>query len=78
MEIHVAGGVYRERCVRPRWNEIYGSAGRAALAIAAMGTPAVLHAFMDAEAKEVINDKGHWLSCFRSEISPVQGGVGFR
>lgn len=29
----VVGGVYRERCVEPFWNDVYGSAGRAAAAI---------------------------------------------
>lgn len=29
----VAGGVYRERCAEPFWNDVYGSAGRAAAAI---------------------------------------------
>ena len=54
MTIHVVGGVYREYCVHPRWNEIYGSAGRAALAIATMGTSVVLHSYMDREAQDVL------------------------
>lgn len=29
----VAGGVYHERCIWPDWNQIYGSAGRAAAAV---------------------------------------------
>jgi hypothetical protein len=29
----VAGGVYHERCIWPNWDEVYGSAGRAAAAI---------------------------------------------
>lgn len=29
----VVGGVYAERCIEPNWNEIYGSAGRAAAAL---------------------------------------------
>lgn len=32
--ITVAGGVYRERCLRPQWNQLFGSAGRAAAALA--------------------------------------------
>lgn len=31
--IDVVGGVYEERCLRPEWHEIFGSAGRAASAI---------------------------------------------
>jgi hypothetical protein len=32
-EITVIGGVYHERCIWPEWDQIYGSAGRAAAAI---------------------------------------------
>jgi nucleoside 2-deoxyribosyltransferase/sugar/nucleoside kinase (ribokinase family) len=31
--IVVVGGTYRERCVQPRWDALYGSAGRAAAAL---------------------------------------------
>lgn len=34
--IAVVGGVYEERCLRPDWYEVYGSAGRACSAIAAI------------------------------------------
>lgn len=36
----VVGGVYAERCVEPHWDDVYGSAGRAAAAISA-ATPGV-------------------------------------
>ena len=36
----VVGGVYVERCVEPHWDDVYGSAGRAAAAISA-ATPDV-------------------------------------
>ena len=29
----IAGGVYHERCIWPDWDQIYGSAGRAAAAV---------------------------------------------
>lgn len=32
--IAVVGGVYRERCIQPRWDALFGSAGRAAAALA--------------------------------------------
>ncbi len=35
--IRVVGGVYIERCIQPRWNQFYGSAGRAAAALSALG-----------------------------------------
>lgn len=31
--ITVAGGVYHERCIEPHWNDVFGSAGRAAVAL---------------------------------------------
>jgi hypothetical protein len=34
----VVGGVYEERCIEPRWDDVYGSAGRAAAAISAAVT----------------------------------------
>jgi hypothetical protein len=74
MAIHVAGGVYREYCVHPKWNEIYGSAGRAALAIAHMGTSVVLHAFMDDDARGVLAGKGVYLDSFAMRPHAVQGG----
>lgn len=78
MTVHVAGGVYREFCVHPRWNEIYGSAGRAALAIAHLGSPVVLHAFVDDEARDVLDNKGAFLENFHLQPRAVTGGVGFR
>lgn len=77
MALHVVGGVYREYCAHPRWNEIYGSAGRAALAIATLGTPVVLHSYMDDDALQVINDKGVWLDEFQAIQTKVSGIVGF-
>src|SRR6185437_13308284 len=52
--ITVVGGVYREVCMHPIWREIYGSAGRAATAIARLGVPVELHAYFDEETKLVI------------------------
>lgn len=78
MTIHVVGGVYREYCVHPRWNDIFGSAGRAALAIANMGMPVVLHSFMDQDAQEVLSGKGVYLDSFEMQPSQVQRTVGFR
>lgn len=78
MPIHVVGGVYREYCVHPRWNEIYGSAGRAALAIASMGTGVVLHSYMDQEAQDVIAGEGVYLDAFHLQPTAVSTGVRFR
>lgn len=34
--ITVVGGIYRERCLHPTWNSVFGSAGRAAQAISSI------------------------------------------
>ena len=78
MTIHVVGGVYREYCLRPHWNDVFGSAGRAALAIATMGTEVVLHSYMDDRAQGVLADKGAWLDAFKVAPTVITGGVGFR
>ncbi|MBX3532152.1 MAG: nucleoside 2-deoxyribosyltransferase [Rhizobiaceae bacterium] len=41
--IDVVGGIYRERCAFPYWNELYGSAGRAAKALSGLGPQVRLH-----------------------------------
>lgn len=52
--ITVIGGVYRERCMRPVWDDVYGSAGRAATAIARFGGQAELVSCVDTDTKAVI------------------------
>lgn len=44
--IEVVGGVYLERCLEPAWNELYGSAGRAAAALASVSDKVRLHTLM--------------------------------
>lgn len=56
--ITIAGGVYREKCLRPAWHEFYGSAGRAASVIASLGGVAELHAFMDPDCQDVLESRG--------------------
>lgn len=77
MTLHIVGGVYREYCVHPHWNEVFGSAGRAALAIATVDTPVVLHSYMNDDARQVINEKGVWLNAFQANPTRVSGSVGF-
>lgn len=50
MSIHVVGGVYLEKCTQPAWDYVYGSAGRAAIAIASMGTQVELHAYFSTKS----------------------------
>ena len=77
MTLHVVGGVYREYCVHPRWNEIFGSAGRAALAIATLDTPVVLHSYVNDEALLAMNERGAWLQSFQVHPTTVPDMVGF-
>lgn len=53
----IAGGVYRELCLRPNWDEFYGSAGRAASAIAKFGGKVALHTYLTFQAKSVLDDR---------------------
>ena len=50
--ITVAGGVYRELCMHPRWDAYFGSGGRAAAALAAMGVTVELYTYADELAAE--------------------------
>lgn len=77
MTIHVVGGVYREYCVHPRWNQVYGSAGRAAMAIATIGRQVKLHSYLAPNTLEVFSGEAVWLSKLSVEPTPVSGVVRF-
>lgn len=74
--ITVVGGVYRERCMRPAWDDIYGSAGRAATAIARFGGQAELHACVDSST-QVIVDARAGAEGFQFNATAAQAGVTF-
>lgn len=69
----VVGGVYRERCMRPNWDEFYGSAGRAVSAIAKLGGKATLHCYMTPQAKGVMDDRK---IAERFEVSEIATSAG--
>lgn len=77
MTIHVVGGVYREYCAHPRWLEIFGSAGRAACAIATWDTPVVLHAYMNHDAQQAMIDRAAWFKSFQLRPTPIGEMVAF-
>ncbi|MBJ7486515.1 PfkB family carbohydrate kinase [Brevundimonas sp.] len=61
MSTVVVGGVYQEICVDAGVDEIFGSAGRAAIALASQGEPVVLHTYLfagDAEAAGLALEPG--------------------
>lgn len=54
--IAIVGGVYEERCLRPDWYEVYGSAGRACSAIAVFESKlsAALYCYADQRIQEAL------------------------
>lgn len=54
----IVGGIYREVCMRPQWDEVYGSAGRAASAIARLGGKVELHGYLDADLRPIVDARG--------------------
>lgn len=74
--ITVVGGIYRERCMRPSWHETYGSAGRAATAIARLGGPVELHGYLDNDALYIMQSKAA-LEGFALAAIEVPYGVAF-
>jgi len=63
--LNVIGGIYRERCIKPSWDHVYGSGGRAAIAIANMGSRVNLHAY--------VSDKS--LSEFKFKLALIEGNI---
>lgn len=45
--MHIAGGLYQEICLHPAWNALFGSGGRAAQALAALGGKTTLHSYFE-------------------------------
>lgn len=74
--ITIVGGVYRERCMRPAWDDIYGSAGRAATAIARFGGKAELQAYVDSTS-EVVLDARAAAEGFQFNAVALKEGVTF-
>ena len=74
--IIVVGGIYRERCMRPAWDDIYGSAGRAATAIARFGGRAELHACVDSDTQVVVEARAA-AEGFAFNLTTSQAGVTF-
>ncbi|MER9367548.1 PfkB family carbohydrate kinase [Mesorhizobium sp. M0518] len=54
-DITVVGGVYHERCLQPAWDQVYGSAGRAAFTIAQLASGRVrLHGYANRKLQDRI------------------------
>lgn len=50
--IEIVGGVYRERCLEPNWNDLYGSGGRAAVALANLDNNVGLRTYISESERE--------------------------
>lgn len=74
--INVVGGIYRERCMWPHWDEVFGSAGRAASALARLGRQVRLHGFADPISREVMEIRAAAES-FQFVPNAVEAGVQF-
>lgn len=74
--ITVVGGVYREWCMRPAWDDIYGSAGRAATAIARFGGQAELHSCVDSSTQLVVDARAS-AEGFQFHATAASTGVTF-
>lgn len=62
--ISVVGGTYLEYCLEPSWDEIYGSAGRAAVALSAITSDVTLHTVLDEKNTRIFSAiaKAHGIS----------------
>lgn len=78
MTIHVVGGVYRELCVHPHWDELYGSAGRAAVALAAMDRDVVLHSYFTEKTADWFRGAFELYSKLSLQPTSVSRNLGFR
>lgn len=53
--IHVAGGVYRESCLEPRNEDLFGSGGRAAAALAQLSEQVHLHTYVSQRQRPTLD-----------------------
>ncbi|MBU6440347.1 MAG: nucleoside 2-deoxyribosyltransferase [Betaproteobacteria bacterium] len=62
--------------MRPSWHEVYGSAGRAASAMAALEVPVMLRSYADPLATTVLQQRAA-LEGFRLNLTPIDECIGF-
>ncbi len=76
-KVSVVGGVYREFCEWPHWEEVYGSAGRAAVAITDMVDEVDLHCCLDEETKRQFQGIAEAFD-IRLQARPRQDDISFQ
>jgi nucleoside 2-deoxyribosyltransferase len=75
--ITVAGGVYYEQCMHPMWQELFGSGGRAATAIARLGGAAKLQTYADERATAILLQRAA-LEGFEAKVQAIKESPHFR
>lgn len=78
MTIHVVGGVYYEYCVRPSLRNLYGSAGRAAVAMAKLGAEVELHSYFTTKSAEQFRGDFAWYPNLKIVETPIAKAIRFR
>lgn len=76
MTIHVAGGVYLERCISPDWEQLYGSGGRAAGLLAA-ACEVHLHTYVDERRRASLDARLRAFGAVTLHATPVSEIVSF-
>ncbi|HEM7146959.1 TPA: nucleoside 2-deoxyribosyltransferase [Providencia stuartii] len=75
--IEIVGGAYYEICQYPSTLDIFGSAGRAASALAHINATVHLHTYADNNAAQVLRERGH-LEGFNVNIQHIDQSIIFR
>uniref|UniRef100_UPI002FBDA183 PfkB family carbohydrate kinase n=1 Tax=Azorhizobium caulinodans TaxID=7 RepID=UPI002FBDA183 len=72
----VAGGLYREECIRPHWSRIFGSGGRAAAAVSLVSPGSGLVAYA---CRRWLSDIRHSMGAFgvETELQEIEADIAF-
>ena len=73
----IVGGAYFEQCMCPMWQELFGSGGRAATAIARLGGKAKLATYVDETAEAILRQRAA-LEGFTVEATTIEQSLHFR
>lgn len=74
--VNVVGGTYHEICQHPGHHSIYGSAGRAASALATLNVKVDLHTYADEDVGQVLRERAHF-ERFTVYVHPVRRSILF-
>lgn len=72
----IVGGVYRELVIWPSWDQIYGSAGRAAVAVHGHVSPVELHYYATSQNQGAF-DLAAQLYGIAAKIAPADQSISF-